>query len=49
MTVIGYVLLALLGIAALIYCLNALGPSQESDESSGILLDTAGTRSNFNA
>ena len=49
MTVIGYALLALLGIAALIYCLNAVGPSQESDESSEILLNTTSSRSNFSA
>jgi len=39
MTVISYALLALLGIAALIYCLYVLIPSQESEESSGRLLN----------
>ena len=47
-TVIAYALLALLGIAALLYCLNALGPSEDSEESAGILLDMRCTRSNLN-
>ena len=49
MTVIGYALLGLLGIAALIYCLYALGPSQESESKLRKSLHTLNQHSGLSA